>query len=258
MEVDADQMRGIDIDWGACAKSRGKGEVKEDHDLSDQSFAGPFCFPFLHRHFLTGKGVPDTLVEIHWEVVVRGGGLADAGEAAAAILSAGVVQGIVPPACFPAVNHALEVMVDLVVPAIDFEGGTVGHDLLRVVLGLEDGDATDKAARGVQPLLAGRPAIPGELTAEFPLVGPGGSKAGGGLIVKNPNRIREVADQVGPACVEEWVARDGMVDAQGVSEAELDPGLARGESDGEHPISSQGVAFEVEFECACCTFEGLG
>ena len=169
-----------------------------------------------------------------------------------------MVEGIVVPVVLPHLDHALEVAESLPEPAVDLPRCAVGDGLLGVVLGFEDGDAADDRTCGLDPGLPASPAIPRELRPHFPLPRPRCTEARGGLFIDDIHPTREVHDRVGPACVQDRVAGNGMGEWERLGEGELNPALATRHQDRFHTIAAQGIVLEVELQCTAGTFERLG
>lgn len=91
-------------------------------------------------------------------------------ECTAAIAGASVVESKVPVAIVPTLDHASDVHVELEVPSVDHP---VRTELNRfgVTEGLfEEADASDDCAVYRDSELTGRPTVPGDLTAQVPVL----------------------------------------------------------------------------------------
>ena len=186
------------------------------------------------------------------------GGLADGGEGAATVLGTGPVEGMVVVATLPLGDPALDIPAGLVVPTIHFPPGAIGDDLERVVLGLENGNAADKAAIDFNPVAARCPGVSGELGAHFPLTGPGSPEGGGGLVVFDVVSAGERTDHIRPAGVEDRVAGQGVADVEGLGEGKLNRAIAGREENRIGAVFAERVSGEVELQRPGRADEGLG
>jgi len=74
-----------------------------------------------------------------------------------------VVEVVVEVAAFPGLDQSLGVSEELLIPALDEPGGTIGDGLEGVVLGFENGDSSDKESIKLNASSSGTPDITSEL-----------------------------------------------------------------------------------------------
>src|SRR6185437_13735971 len=160
-------------------------------------------------------------------------GLADGLESAAAELRASVVEVVAPPIGLEAKNHVGEPLDQLAVPPVDFELGEVADRLLGLELRLEDGDSPDEEAVEGDAALAEAPGVADELAPKVPLLAPGGSEAGCGLVVLSVDSAGVRADHVASATVHEREAGLWMGDWKRMGETHLDSSSPAGKNDWE-------------------------
>jgi len=206
-------------------------------------------------NFLAGEWIPNTLSEISREPGFGIGGLADSLESAASVFAASVVEVIVPPTFFPALDHAFKITTSLIEPSVNFIRRAVGKDLLRVILGFEDGDTSYANTLRVESKLSSCLAIASKLASHFPLYGPRRSKTGSGLFIIDINPAVGFCNHVRSSSIEQRISSNWVVDWERNRETELNSLTTVRELEWGSSIRTKRIVVKIKFKSASCSFK---